>query len=45
MNKQMKNRFSPNYAVPPGETLLETIETLGMSQAELASGWDGRSRP
>ncbi len=32
----MKNRFSPNYAVPPGETLLESIETLGMSQAELA---------
>lgn len=26
----------PNYAVPPGETLLETIEALGMSQAELA---------
>ena len=32
----MKNRFTPNYAVPPGETLLESIEKLGMSQAQLA---------
>jgi HTH-type transcriptional regulator/antitoxin HigA len=29
--------FSPDYAVAPGETLLETLETLGMTQAELAS--------
>ena len=29
-------RFEPDYAVPPGETLLETIEALNMSQAELA---------
>lgn len=29
-------RYSPTYAVPPGETLLETIEALGMSRAELA---------
>jgi len=28
--------FRPQYAVPPGETLLETLEVLGMSQAELA---------
>src|ERR1700730_9795052 len=26
----------PDYAVPPGLTVLETIDTLGMSQAELA---------
>jgi addiction module HigA family antidote len=32
----MKLPFTPDYAVPPGETLLETIETLGMSQADLA---------
>jgi len=32
----MKNQFNPNYTVPPGETLLESIESLGMSQAELA---------
>lgn len=36
MVKQFKNQFSPDYAVPPGETLLETIQTLGMSQADLA---------
>lgn len=28
--------FTPDYAVAPGETLLETIEALGMSQAELS---------
>ena len=27
---------TPDYAVPPGETLRETIEALGMDQAELA---------
>ena len=30
------DNFKPNYAVPPGETLRETLESLGMSQAELA---------
>ena len=29
-------KFEPDYAVPPGETLRETIEHLGMSQTELA---------
>ena len=29
--------FDPDYAVPPGRTLLETIETLGMDQRELAT--------
>jgi HTH-type transcriptional regulator/antitoxin HigA len=28
--------FAPDYASPPGETILETIEHLGMSQSELA---------
>ncbi|MFZ5906348.1 MAG: HigA family addiction module antitoxin [Nitrospirota bacterium] len=36
MGKDTKNQFIPDYAVPPGETLLETIEAIGMSQAELA---------
>lgn len=36
MSEETKNRFLPDYAVPPGETLLETIEAKGMSQAELA---------
>lgn len=36
MSKEMKNQFTPDYAVPPGETLLETLDAIGMSQAELA---------
>ena len=36
MAKAEKSAFEPNYAVPPGETLRETLESLGMSQAELA---------
>src|SRR5437867_4321816 len=36
MSERKTNQFKPNYAVPPGETLLETIESLGMTQAELA---------
>ena len=28
--------YEPDYAVPPGQTLQETIETLGMDQRELA---------
>lgn len=32
----MNTTFKPNFAVPPGETLAETLETLGMTQAELA---------
>lgn len=31
-----KNTFEPDYAVPPGATLAETIESLGMDQQELA---------
>ena len=30
-------RYNPDYAVPPGETLQETIETLGLTQAQLAA--------
>jgi len=32
-----KTQFEPNYAFPPGETLLETIESLGLTQKELAT--------
>ena len=31
-----KKAFKPNYAVPPGETLKESIDYLSMTQAELA---------
>ena len=36
MAKAEKSAFKPNYAVAPGETLRETLQSLGMSQAELA---------
>ena len=36
MSKDIKSQFIPDYAVPPGETLLETLEFIGMAQAELA---------
>jgi HTH-type transcriptional regulator/antitoxin HigA len=36
MERKNLNQFHPNYASPPGDTLLETLETIGMSQAELA---------
>jgi len=35
MSKQ-KHIFDPDYVVPPGATLLETIESLGLTQKELA---------
>ena len=36
MNKEIKNQFMPDYAVSPGETLAETLKTIGMSQKEFA---------
>src|ERR1700739_1199440 len=30
-------KYNPDYGVPPGETLLDTIHALGMSQVDLAS--------
>lgn len=30
------NEFRPDYASPPGETLLDILESIGMTQAELA---------
>jgi len=36
MNTEADYKYDPDYAVPPGETLLETIESLGMTQRELA---------
>lgn len=32
--------FEPDYAIPPGETLREVMESLGMSQKELAKRTD-----
>jgi len=36
MAKKATYPFEPDYAVAPGETLAETIASLGMSQADLA---------
>jgi addiction module HigA family antidote len=36
MSSNLANQFVPDYAIPPGETLLDTIEALGMSQADLS---------
>lgn len=36
MVKRIENQYTPDYVSPPGETLLETLETIGMSQADLA---------
>ncbi|MCB9150231.1 MAG: HigA family addiction module antidote protein [Caldilineaceae bacterium] len=36
MNRQSKNSYMPDMVSYPGETVLETIESYGMSQAELA---------
>jgi HTH-type transcriptional regulator/antitoxin HigA len=36
MGKLKKEGFCPNYAVPPGETLEETLRALDMTQADLA---------
>lgn len=36
MSKELRSQYLPDQVSPPGETLLETLEALGMSQAELA---------
>ncbi len=36
MGKNVKNEYFPDYVSPPGDTLSETIQTLGMSQLELS---------
>jgi HTH-type transcriptional regulator/antitoxin HigA len=36
MQNQSHNQYFPDVVSPPGETLRETLEALGMSQAELA---------
>lgn len=36
MSERIQNQYTPDYVSPPGETLLEKIEEVGMSQAELA---------
>ena len=42
MTETIKNQYIPDAVSPPGETLLEVLESRGMSQAELA---DRTGRP
>jgi HTH-type transcriptional regulator/antitoxin HigA len=37
LKAKKKYTFEPDYAVPPGETLKETIEFLGVTQKELST--------
>jgi addiction module HigA family antidote len=37
MASSVANRYLPDRVSPPGETLLETLDALGMSQADLAA--------
>ena len=34
--KMTRHPYEPDYAVPPGQTLQETIDALGIAQRELA---------
>ena len=36
MIREIQNKYVPDFVSPPGETLQETLEAIGMSQAELA---------
>lgn len=36
MGSAMQNQYEPDVVSQPGETLTETLEALGMSQAQLA---------
>jgi HTH-type transcriptional regulator/antitoxin HigA len=40
MAAEATKHFIPDFAVPPGETLLEVIESLGISQSDLAGRAD-----
>ncbi len=37
MTDMLQNEYRPDYVSPPGETLLETLDTIGMSEVELAT--------
>jgi hypothetical protein len=43
MSKPIENQYAPDVVSPPGETLAETLEATGISQAELARR--NRDRP
>ncbi len=36
MSRALQNQYQPDFVTPPGETLEETLEAIGMTQADLA---------
>jgi addiction module HigA family antidote len=40
MGNKRENKYMPDKVFPPGDTLSETLEEIGMSQAELAERMD-----
>ena len=40
MVNERKNEYKPDVVFPPGETLQETLEALGMSRKDLAARTD-----
>ncbi len=44
MAKAVRNEYNPGTILPPGDSLQETIEVLGMSEAQLAQ-LIGQSEP
>jgi HTH-type transcriptional regulator / antitoxin HigA len=43
MDRALENQYEPDVVSPPGDTLIEALEALGMSQAQLAER-TGRSK-
>jgi HTH-type transcriptional regulator / antitoxin HigA len=43
MDSALQNQYEPDVLSPPGDTLIETLEALGMSQAQLTER-TGRSK-
>ncbi|MFO8091114.1 MAG: HigA family addiction module antitoxin [Desulfatiglandaceae bacterium] len=37
MGSESRNKYRPSRVFPPGDTLWETLEAMGMSQVELAA--------
>ena len=36
MTKKIQNEYTPDFVTPPGETLQDILNTIGMTKAELA---------
>ena len=36
MTEKLQNQYAPDYVTPPGETLEEILDSIGMTKAELS---------